>query len=126
MTSNKSTVKCSFCKKAAAEVKCMLSEPPSFICNECVTLCQDILDERKQKADPASLTTQESARLDIIKLKVLLNDAQRLLTREVQDRRRRTNPMEDIIEKIEAVLRPTQHKSSKEVTDIIPIKTQPE
>ena len=36
---------CSFCGKAQSEVKKLIAGPSVFICNECIDLCQEILDE---------------------------------------------------------------------------------
>jgi hypothetical protein len=36
---------CSFCGKAPEEVRAMISGPAVFICNECVRLCVDIMNE---------------------------------------------------------------------------------
>ena len=36
---------CSFCEKTSTEVAKLIAGPESFICNECVQLCVDILAE---------------------------------------------------------------------------------
>jgi len=36
---------CSFCSKPAPQVRKLIAGPGVYICNECVTLCQDILAE---------------------------------------------------------------------------------
>ena len=36
---------CSFCGKSQAEVKKLVAGPSVFICNECISLCNDILNE---------------------------------------------------------------------------------
>ena len=41
--------RCSFCGKSQAEVERLIAGPSAFICNECVTLCADILTEGEQK-----------------------------------------------------------------------------
>ncbi len=40
-----STSRCSFCGKSNTEVSRLIAGPTSFICNECVGLCVDILGE---------------------------------------------------------------------------------
>jgi hypothetical protein len=46
---------CSFCGKAQTEVKTLVSGPGVFICDECVQLCQAIIDrEAKAPTAPAS------------------------------------------------------------------------
>ncbi|EOT43580.1 ATP-dependent Clp protease ATP-binding subunit ClpX [Enterococcus columbae] len=39
------TVRCSFCGKSQAEVRKVVAGPGVYICNECVDLCKDIIDE---------------------------------------------------------------------------------
>ena len=39
------TVRCSFCGKSQAEVRKIVAGPGVYICNECVELCKDIIDE---------------------------------------------------------------------------------
>ena len=36
---------CSFCGKTQDQVKKLIAGPNAFICNECVELCNEILDE---------------------------------------------------------------------------------
>ena len=45
MAENKKEVICSFCGKAASQVRRMISGPGVNICNECVFLCQEIMNE---------------------------------------------------------------------------------
>ncbi|MDO5741560.1 MAG: ATP-dependent Clp protease ATP-binding subunit ClpX, partial [Vagococcus sp.] len=40
-----STVRCSFCGKSQDEVRKIVAGPGVFICNECIDLCKDIIDE---------------------------------------------------------------------------------
>ena len=44
----KSTLYCSFCGKSQHEVKKLIAGPTVFICNECVELCLDIIDEENK------------------------------------------------------------------------------
>jgi hypothetical protein len=46
---------CSFCGKSQEEVKTLVSGPGVFICDECVQLCQAIID--KKAAAPATQPT---------------------------------------------------------------------
>lgn len=41
---------CSFCGKSQSEVKKLIAGPTVFICNECVSLCTDILKEEGKQA----------------------------------------------------------------------------
>ncbi len=44
MSSN-DRLKCSFCGKTQDQVKKLIAGPDVFICDECVELCNEILDE---------------------------------------------------------------------------------
>jgi ATP-dependent Clp protease ATP-binding subunit ClpX len=45
--SSEKNVKCSFCGKPQEAVKKIIAGPGVFICDECISLCQDIMDEEK-------------------------------------------------------------------------------
>ena len=38
-------VRCSFCNKPQSEVGTLIAGPGVYICDECVDLCQSIIDE---------------------------------------------------------------------------------
>src|SRR5699024_4549858 len=40
-------INCSFCGKDASQVKRLIAGPNVFICDECVELCKDIIDQEK-------------------------------------------------------------------------------
>nr|WP_072513879.1 ATP-dependent Clp protease ATP-binding subunit ClpX [Ndongobacter massiliensis] len=44
-------VRCSFCGKKAGEVDRILAGPGVYICNECVELCMDIMEEEQRALD---------------------------------------------------------------------------
>ncbi|MBP2100708.1 ATP-dependent Clp protease ATP-binding subunit ClpX [Enterococcus rivorum] len=44
-TNNNGTVRCSFCGKTQEEVKKIVAGPGVYICNECIDLCKEIIDE---------------------------------------------------------------------------------
>ena len=46
--SNKNILYCSFCGKSQHEVKKLIAGPTVFICDECVELCMDIINEEKK------------------------------------------------------------------------------
>ena len=54
-------VRCSFCNKAQSDVKTLIAGPGVYICNECIALCREIVEEEseslteKKKTDFASL-----------------------------------------------------------------------
>ncbi len=42
---NKKSLQCSFCDKSQFEVKKLIAGPTVYICNECIEICQDIIQE---------------------------------------------------------------------------------
>ena len=61
---NKEELHCSFCGKSQHKVKKIIAGPTLFICNECVELCADIINEEKLSSelisqDQKSLTPKE-------------------------------------------------------------------
>ena len=47
---------CSFCGKSQDDVKKLIAGPSVYICNECVDLCNDIIEEEiKSEEDTLSL-----------------------------------------------------------------------
>ena len=46
---------CSFCGKTQDDVKKLIAGPSVYICNECVDLCNDIIDEEIKSEEDASL-----------------------------------------------------------------------
>ncbi|MCI6966340.1 ATP-dependent Clp protease ATP-binding subunit ClpX [bacterium] len=54
-TDEKGTVKCSFCGKSQDEVHRVIAGPGVYICNECIELCREILEDDVETA-PAELT----------------------------------------------------------------------
>ena len=45
---------CSFCGKSQDEVKKLIAGPSVYICNECVDLCNDIIEEEIKNDDDVS------------------------------------------------------------------------
>ena len=45
MPNNTRSVKCSFCGKPQESVKKIIAGPGVYICDECIELCQDIMDD---------------------------------------------------------------------------------
>jgi hypothetical protein len=45
------TPRCSFCEKTANEVKKLIEGPTTYICDECVNFCQQILSEEAMEDD---------------------------------------------------------------------------
>ena len=47
-------LRCSFCGKTQREVRKLIAGPSVYICDECVNLCKEIIDEEEGGAAPAS------------------------------------------------------------------------
>jgi ATP-dependent Clp protease ATP-binding subunit ClpX len=50
-------INCSFCHKSKNQVKKIIASKESFICNECISLCNDILDKEERKIQEQYLET---------------------------------------------------------------------
>lgn len=48
-TLNNGALRCSFCGKGQKEVKKLIAGPGVYICDECIDLCNDIIDEEKER-----------------------------------------------------------------------------
>ena len=61
---NDINLKCSFCGKTQDQVKKLIAGPDVFICDECVDLCNEILDEEffesKEKTDKEEKKSKKS------------------------------------------------------------------
>ena len=52
--SSSSVLRCSFCGKNQNEVKKLIAGPGVYICDECITLCTDIIEEERGKEESTS------------------------------------------------------------------------
>ena len=59
-------VNCSFCAKPSSAVAKVIAGPGVYICNECIQLCNDVLEEEQQASSPAGtqLPAREEAMTD--------------------------------------------------------------
>lgn len=46
-----STIYCSFCAKSQNDVKMIVAGPAVYICNECVAICVEILEQAESGGD---------------------------------------------------------------------------
>ena len=44
---------CSFCRKSQKDVKKLIAGPDSYICDECVALCAEIISEETEEIEPS-------------------------------------------------------------------------
>ncbi|MBQ3938888.1 MAG: ATP-dependent Clp protease ATP-binding subunit ClpX [Clostridia bacterium] len=57
--SDNDTIKCSFCGKSRDEVERILAGPGVYICNECIDICREILEETPSADDDQPVTAHE-------------------------------------------------------------------
>lgn len=70
MKKSNKELNCSFCGKSQSEVKKLIAGPTVFICNECVSLCTDILKEEGKQ----SLFDQKEGKPSPKEIVKILND----------------------------------------------------
>jgi ATP-dependent Clp protease ATP-binding subunit ClpX len=59
------SLRCSFCGKGQKEVKKLIAGPGVYICDECIDLCNDIIDEEKDKETAVKGTFKVPKPIDI-------------------------------------------------------------
>jgi len=78
--SSDKTLYCSFCGKSQHEVKKLIAGPSVFICDECIDLCTDIIQEEIAKEPLASkgdaLPSPQDIRLNLDQYVRMLNRVQ--------------------------------------------------
>ena len=57
-----SHLKCSFCGKSQEQVRKLIAGPGVYICDECVDLCNEILDEELLDTNGAAAASQPAPR----------------------------------------------------------------
>jgi ClpX C4-type zinc finger/Domain of unknown function (DUF1902) len=65
------TCYCSFCGKSQHQVPKLIAGPAVFICNECVDLCSEIVEEKRDNPDPTreiKLEQLKQLRADVARL----------------------------------------------------------
>ena len=63
------TCYCSFCGKSQHQVPKLIAGPSVFICNECVDLCSEIVEEKHGNPDPATRRAREIKLEELVKLR---------------------------------------------------------
>ena len=61
-TTGMDSVHCSFCGKSQDEVKKIVAGPGVYICNECVDLCKQIIDQELAEDEAKSFPCANSRR----------------------------------------------------------------
>ena len=67
MASNdKKEVRCSFCGRTQDEVKRLIAGPNAYICNECVKICAELIEEEMENAENTERFALDKNALDKI------------------------------------------------------------
>ncbi len=64
-TTTNGSLRCSFCGKGQKEVKKLIAGPGVYICDECIDLCNDIIDEEKEREQSVKGTFKVPKPMDI-------------------------------------------------------------
>lgn len=98
-TENTGTISCSFCGKTQDQVKKIVAGPGVYICNECIDLCKEIIDEELNEATPLDLDNIPTP----VEIKKILDEyvigqksAKRALSVAVYNHYKRINKMEHL------------------------------
>lgn len=95
-TSGMDSVHCSFCGKSQDEVKKIVAGPGVYICNECVALCQEIIDEEladDQKKSTFKVLTPEEIMSKLDDYVIGQTEAKKTLSVAVYNHYKRVNAM---------------------------------
>ena len=98
------TVRCSFCGKSQAEVRKIVAGPGVYICNECVELCKEIIDEDFYEEVVREFTDVPKPKeiLEVLNEYVVGQDfAKRALSVAVYNHYKRINAMESYDDEVE-------------------------
>lgn len=86
---------CSFCGRSQKEVRKLIASPigKSFICNECATLCADMVKEqiKSEKFDQIALPLPQEIKAELDKYIIGQDDAKRILSVAVYNHYKRIN-----------------------------------
>lgn len=95
-TSGMDSVHCSFCGKSQDEVKKIVAGPGVYICNECVALCKEIIDqelEEDRKNSTFKVPTPEEIMSKLDDYVIGQSDAKKTLSVAVYNHYKRVNAM---------------------------------
>jgi hypothetical protein len=78
METNEKTLRCAFCGKTESEVAKLIAGPSVYICNECVVICDQILDDEGIERD----TVDQIAKQHLARAAADLDGARLLIAHE--------------------------------------------
>ena len=93
------TITCSFCGKSQDQVKKIIAGPDVYICNECVDLCKEIIDEEMAEENVSEKITDVPTPAEIVKYLdqyvIGQEEAKKTLSVAVYNHYKRINKMAD-------------------------------
>ena len=100
------TIRCSFCGKTQEQVQRIIAGPGVYICNECINICNNIIDEDLYEDEEITYTVNDTEKLPTpAQIKSVLDeyvigqdDAKKTLSVAVYNHYKRINNNEYIIE----------------------------
>lgn len=96
-TDNTGTITCSFCGKTQDQVKKIVAGPGVYICNECIDLCKEIIDEevsRESAEEFSDIPTPAEIVNKLNEYVISQTEAKRTLSVAVYNHYKRINQME--------------------------------
>ncbi|WP_137625888.1 ATP-dependent Clp protease ATP-binding subunit ClpX [Lactiplantibacillus pingfangensis] len=97
-TETNGPVNCSFCGKSQDQVKKIVAGPGVYICNECIDLCKEIIDEEfseEQSHELTDIPTPKEIVDELDQYVIGQNEAKRTLSVAVYNHYKRVKAMED-------------------------------
>ncbi len=103
--SNERIVKCSFCGKPQEVVKKIIAGPGVYICDECIALCQDIIDEEvfenEEKYEQVDMLTPAEIKKTLDDYVIGQEEAKKTLSVAVYNHYKRINSSSQNLDDIE-------------------------
>ena len=89
--------RCSFCGKSQSQVKRMVAGPGVYICNECIELCEEIMDVESMPEDIAfdDVPKPKEIKLKLSEYVIAQNRAKRALAVAVYNHYKRITAMDE-------------------------------
>lgn len=74
MSEEQKEIRCSFCGRSQKEVRRIIAGPGAYICNECIEICKDLLDEERAEEARSRGKKKEDELLRPAELKKILDE----------------------------------------------------
>ena len=74
MSEEQKEIRCSFCGRSQKEVRRIIAGPGAYICNECIEICKDLLDEERAEEARSRGKKKEDELLRPAQLKKILDE----------------------------------------------------